>query len=205
MSTTVKVLVPLAEGFEEIEAVTVIDTLRRADIEVVTADLGGAAAPRWATGSHAIRIATEASLDEVAGELDGFDGIVLAGGMPGAATLRDDPRVQAALQALAAGGKLVAAICAAPIALAAAGVLEGRHATAYPAFRDQLAGATVVHDQRVVTDGNVMTSAGPGTALEFALRLVAQLVGRAKADELAKAMLLADLTLVERVCESADH
>jgi 4-methyl-5(b-hydroxyethyl)-thiazole monophosphate biosynthesis len=216
MSSTVKVLVPLADGFEEIEAVTVIDTLRRADIEVVTADLGGADAPRWATGSHAIRIATESSLDAVTGGVEadgalavnglaGFTAIVLAGGMPGAAALRDDARVQGALRAFAESGKLVAAICAAPIALAAAGVLEGRRATAYPAFRDQLAGATVVHDQRVVTDGNLMTSAGPGTALEFALRLVAHLTSRAKADELAKAMLLADLALVELVRESPER
>ena len=120
----------------------------------------------------------------------------MPGGMPGAANLRDDPRVQAALREMFQRGKLVAAICAAPIALARAGLLEGRRATAYPAFRDQLAGATVVDDQRVVVDGNLITSAGPGTALEFSLRLVAQLVNKETADQLAKAMLLHDLMRV---------
>lgn len=208
MPSSTQVLVPLADGFEEIEAVTIIDTLRRADIRVVVADLGPPEGKRSALGSHDIEIATDVALESLIGGVDDqgelavsglgeFAGVCLPGGMPGAAALRDDLRVQGVVKAFAAKNKVVAAICAAPIALAAAGVLEGRRATAYPAFRDQLGGATVVEDQRVVVAGNVFTSAGPGTALEFALRLVAHLAGRSKADELAKAMLLADLARVE--------
>lgn len=200
MSLSLKVLVPLAPGFEEIEAVTVIDVLRRAQVEVVIADLCTLGEARLVTGSHDITLASNQSIDalfdhasEQGQSLAEFDAIVLPGGMPGAANLRDDPRIQSALCELSRRGKLVAAICAAPIALAQAGLLEGKRATCYPAFRDQLAGATVVADQRVVVDGNLITSAGPGTALEFSLRLVAQLVNKETADELAKAMLLHDL------------
>ena len=213
MTPSLKVLVPLAPGFEEIEAVTVIDVLRRAHVEVVIADLCTPGEARQVNGSHEITIASNQSIDALFGrasedgELHGqslaeFDAIVLPGGMPGAANLRDDPRVQAALREMFQRGKLVAAICAAPIALARAGLLEGRRATAYPAFRDQLAGATVVDDQRVVVDGNLITSAGPGTALEFSLRLVAQLVNKETADQLAKAMLLHDLMRVTEANEN---
>jgi len=190
---TSRVLVPLADGFEELEAVTVIDVLRRADLEVVIADLGSLDGPRHATGSHAITIATDASIDAFGGveARAEFAALVLPGGMPGAATLRDDPRIIELVRGFEQGGQLVAAICAAPIVLAAAGVLEGRPATSYPAFQDQLAGATVQASDRVVVDGRVMTSQGPGTALAFALALVAQLVDPATADELAGAMLVA--------------
>ena len=190
---TSRVLVPLADGFEELEAVTIIDVLRRAGLEVVVADLGSLDGARRATGSHAITLATDASIDAFAGAeaRAGVAALVLPGGMPGAATLRDDARVGELVRALEQGGQLVAAICAAPIALAAAGVLEGRPATSYPAFQDQLAGAAVQSEARVVVDGQLVTSQGPGTALDFALALVAKLVDQAKADELAAAMLVA--------------
>jgi 4-methyl-5(b-hydroxyethyl)-thiazole monophosphate biosynthesis len=177
-----KALVPLAEGFEELEAVTIIDVLRRAGVEVTVAALG--ASP--VTGSHAIRVEADASLDAV--QADVFDAVVLPGG-PGAKRLRDDERVKAVVRRLAREGRLVAAVCAAPIALEAAGVLAGKRATVYPG--NQLPSAEQV-DERVVVDGSIITSRGPGTALEFALALVEKLSGHAKAAELARAMLAAD-------------
>lgn len=181
-----KVLVPLADGFEEIEAVSIIDVLRRADLEVVVAGLVG----RDVTGSHGLMLRADVVLrDFQRGALGDFDGMVLPGGMPGASSLRDDAAVIAGLVELAAAGKLVAAICAAPIALAKAGLLDGIRATAYPAFRDQLGGAEVVHNQGVVVSGKVVTSAGPGTAIDFSLQLVAMLAGADVARRIAAEML----------------
>lgn len=195
MTIPQRVLVPLADGFEEIEAVTVIDVLRRAGIEAVVADLGELNAPRTARGAHGIVLTTDASLDAL--DIDDFEAVALAGGIPGATTLRDDPRVIAALKYMAERGRWVAAVCAAPIALAAAGLLEGERATSYPAFRDRLDGATVEGGERVVISGRVITSVGPGTALDFALCLVAVLSGPDLAEEIATAMIAGGL--VERV------
>ncbi len=167
-----RVLVPLAEGFEELEAVTIIDILRRAGIEVVVASLAGSPV----TGSHGIRLAADTPLGALV-EQD-FDMIALPGGMPGAEHLKNDPRIADFVRRLHGRGHPVAAICAAPMVLAAAGVLEGRRATSYPGF---LAGAaaTAVTGDAVVVDGNVITSRGPGTALDFALTLVETLMGAA--------------------------
>ncbi|HTQ07861.1 MAG TPA: DJ-1 family glyoxalase III [Polyangiaceae bacterium] len=174
-------LVPLADGFEELEAVTIIDVLRRAGVEVTVAAVGKSPV----TGSHAIAISADAELDAVRERA--FDAVVLPGG-PAAERLRDDERVKAMLRRLAAEGKLVAAVCAAPIALEAAGVLRGKRATAYPG--NALPSASFV-EQRVVVDGNVVTSRAPGTALEFALSVVEKLAGAHKRDEVARAMLVA--------------
>jgi len=165
-----RVLVPLAEGFEELEAVTIIDMLRRAGIKVVVAALGR----NPVTGAHGIALTADATMDAVSGQE--FDLVALPGGMPGAANLKDDARIRGIIRRLHDSGRHVAAICAAPMVLAAAGVLEGRRATAFPGFLDHAAGVTVVDDP-VVVDGRVITSRGPGTALDFALELVAQLQG----------------------------
>jgi len=167
-----RVLVPLAEGFEELEAVTVIDILRRAGVEVVVASLAGS----LVTGSHGIRLAADTPLAALV-EQD-FDMIALPGGMPGAEHLRKDPRVADIARRLAANGRPVAAICAAPMVLAAAGLLDGRRATSYPGYLAQAAKTTVT-DEAVVVDGGVITSRGPGTALDFALQLVETLEGAA--------------------------
>jgi 4-methyl-5(b-hydroxyethyl)-thiazole monophosphate biosynthesis len=179
-----RVCVLLAEGFEEIEAVTIIDVLRRAGVEVVAAGIAG----REVTGSHGIALHADTTLAKAAAET--WDLIVLPGGMPGARHLRDDLAVQALLAAQHARGGRLAAICAAPIALARAGVLEGRRATCYPGFAGQLGGARYV-EEPVVTDGSIITSRGPGTALPFALALVAQLRDAPTAQALAVAMLSA--------------
>lgn len=177
-----KVLVPLAEGFEEIEAVTIIDVLRRADIEVTVAGLK----PGGVTGSHGIRLETDKSLDEVrAAE---YDLIALPGGMPGADHLDQDPRVRRILTEMRNAGKTLGAICAAPKVLASAGLLEGRRATSYPGFLDTA--KVQYQEDAVVIDGKLVTSRGPGTALPFALTLVEILAGAAKRTELEQRMLV---------------
>jgi 4-methyl-5(b-hydroxyethyl)-thiazole monophosphate biosynthesis len=165
-----RVLVPLAEGFEELEAVTIVDILRRAGIEVVVASLAGSPV----TGSHGIRVAADTPLAALA-EQD-FDMIALPGGLPGAEHLKNDPRIADLLRRHRGKGRPVAAICAAPMVLEAAGVLDGRRATSYPGFLKDARRTTVVADA-VVRDDGVITSRGPGTALDFALALVAELAG----------------------------
>lgn len=176
-----RVLVPLASGFEEIEAVTLIDVLRRADIEVVVAGL----TPGPVTGSHGIAISTDANLDKVLDEA--FDLIALPGGLPGADHLENHSALRARLQTQIQDGGKVAAICAAPKVLATAGLLTDRRATSYPGFLPP--GSTKEVEQAVVIDGNITTSRGPGTALAFALSLVEQLVGRRTRQALATRML----------------
>ena len=175
-----KALVLLAEGFEEIEAVTIVDVLRRAQVLVHVAALKGAPV----RGSHGIEIVPDGSLAEI--DASGFDAVVLPGGMPGSKNLRDDARVLAVVREFDAAGKLVAAICAAPIALEAAGVLRGRRATSYPG--NELPSAAY-SEERVVEDGNLVTSRAPGSALEFALRLVARLVSPEASGRLGASML----------------
>lgn len=167
-----RVLVPLAAGFEEIEAVTVVDILRRGGIDVVTAGLS----PGPVEGSRGIPVVPDRTLDDVLGE--DFDMLVLPGGMPGAANLESDARVRAMLRRLADSGRFTAAICAAPRVLAAAGLLDGRRATSYPGFLDpgKVPGLSLSEDP-VVEDGTVITSRGPGTAMDFALALVERLEG----------------------------
>lgn len=184
---TPNVLVPLADGFEEIEAVTVIDVLRRAEIGVTTATLA-AGGDLVVTGAHAIAVTADARLSDV--DLDEVDALVLPGGMPGTRHLTEDQRVLDLVAALAERGQPVAAICAAPSVLAAAGVLEGRRATSHPAWRDRLAGAAVVDGSAVVTSDTIVTSQGVGTALAFALELVRQWKDDATAEALAEAMVV---------------
>lgn len=172
------VLVPLAPGFEDLEAVTIVDLLRRAGIEVVTAGLQ----PGLIQGARGMRMQPDAVLDQV---LDrDFDMIALPGGMPGAENLKNDARIQAVLKRMAGAGKFTAAICAAPIALAQAGLLDGKRATSYPGFVDKLSipGGQFLTEP-VVVDGKVVTSRGPGTAMDFALQLVELLADKATRDK----------------------
>jgi len=168
---TKRVLVPLANGFEETEAVTVVDILRRGAIEVVTAGLE----PGPITGRSNITVTPDKSLDEA---LTGpaFDAIVLPGGLPGAEILRDDPRVIDALSMILDQGGLAGAICAAPIALDRAGVLGGRTYTSHPSFEGELP-TEGYSQERVAKSKRVITSRGPGTAMEFAFELLRELGG----------------------------
>lgn len=178
------VLVPLAPGFEEIEAVTIIDVLRRAGLVVRVAGLGA----RRVTGSHGITLETDCLLEEVV--TSELAMLVLPGGMPGTTNLAADARILALVRELEGSGRKVGAICAAPLVLERAGVLAGREVTAYPTVRDKLASARVLSEPAVVASGPLLTSQGVGTALEFALALVADLAGPARARELASAMLV---------------
>ncbi|MDX1455308.1 MAG: DJ-1/PfpI family protein [Gammaproteobacteria bacterium] len=170
------VLVPLAEGFEEIEATTVIDLLRRAGVDVDTAALD----QRLVTGSRGIPVQADCLLDQAL-QRD-YDMIALPGGQPGSDNLAADRRIIELLQNMAGAGKHVAAICAAPKVLHAAGLLAGRNATAFPGALEQADDVTVLDDV-IVRDGRVLTSRGPGTAMDFALCLVETLCGREKRDE----------------------
>lgn len=180
-----RVLVPLAPGFEEIEAVTVIDLLRRASIEVCVAALpriGGSvpdshtAAAGVVTGSHGIGVLADAQLHDI--DDAAFDMIVLPGGMPGATHLKEDSQLGGMLQRASRRGSYVAAICAAPSVLAHAGLLDGRAATSFPGFLDAgSAPGLQLSAAPVVVDGRVVTSRGPGTAIDFALTLIELLAG----------------------------
>jgi 4-methyl-5(b-hydroxyethyl)-thiazole monophosphate biosynthesis len=179
------ILVPLADGFEEIEAVTIIDILRRAGLDVTVASLRG----KSARGSHAIEIASEAELGSL--DLSRFTMIVLPGGMAGTRELMGDERILALVRRLHREGRRTAAICAAPLVLHAAGVIERVAVTAHPSVQAELSGADVKREPRVVRSGALITSQGAGTALEFALALVGDLCGAEKAREIARAIVAA--------------
>ncbi len=170
-----RVIVPLANGFEELEAVAIIDLLRRAGLDVVVAGVEGPDV----IGSHDIALSCDAMIDEV----DRADAMVLPGGMPGAKRLRESDAVRAWVVRLNAEGKLVAAVCAAPTVLESCGVLEGRRATSHPSHAAEMKRCTYVEDD-VVVDGNVITSRGAGTAIAFAAAVVRRLVDDATADEI---------------------
>jgi 4-methyl-5(b-hydroxyethyl)-thiazole monophosphate biosynthesis len=181
-----KVLVPLAVGFEEIEAVTIVDVLRRAGVDVTLAGLDG---PGAVAGAHGIVVEAPVGLAAVADER--FDMIVLPGGEPGTTHLAADERLGRVLLRHAAAGQPIGAICAAPRVLAAQGLLAGRVATSYPSVEAELRARGVRYDtRRVVRDGAILTSRGPGTALEFALEILAMLGEQARADALRTGMLV---------------
>ena len=171
-----KVLVPLAQGCEEIEAVTVIDILRRAGVTVVSAGLDDLPV----LASRGVLLLPDTTLDTALH--DDFDMIVLLGGQPGANNLKADKRIIALLQQMARQGKYIAAICAAPSVLASAGLLDGKQATSFPGALDPFP-AVKQHHAGIIEDGRFITSRGPGTAMDFALTLVERLVGKAKRQE----------------------
>ncbi|MET1247383.1 MULTISPECIES: DJ-1 family glyoxalase III [Sporolactobacillus] len=178
-----KFLVLLAEGFEETEAVTAIDVLRRGGVEVVLCSL---AKSLLVEGSRNIVVKADRSINSD-GLLD-FDGIYLPGGVKGATTLRDDERAQKLIRAYKENGKLVAAICAAPIALERAGVLKGETATSNPDFRDHIKDAAYSEDP-VVVSGKIITSRAAGTTLPIGLEILRQLGLEQEAKKVSHDML----------------
>ena len=166
-----KVLVTLAPGFEEIETITVVDILRRAGARVVLA----ATEEGPVEGSRGVSVLADALIDQV--DDNDFDLVVLPGGQPGTANLQKNKTVKAIIQNMHRSQKKVAAICAAPIVLQSAGILANTKTTSHPSVKEQLSDVGYSED-RVVVDGNIVTSRSPGTALEFALKLVEILFGR---------------------------
>lgn len=180
-----RVLIPIADGTEEIEAVCLIDTLRRAGLDVTVASVD----KLQVTASRGVKLVADALIADCVNQ--NYDCIALPGGMPGAEHLRDSADLIGMLKKQKAAGKLYGAICASPVvALQPHGLLDGIRATCFPSMRDKLPAANA-RDERVVADGNCVTSQGPGTAIEFALKLIELLLGLQKAKDVAGPMLVA--------------
>jgi 4-methyl-5(b-hydroxyethyl)-thiazole monophosphate biosynthesis len=158
-----RLIVPLAEGFEEIEAVAIIDVLRRANIKV---DVVGVE-DEMVAGRNGIKILCDKIISDVKPEE--YDGIILPGGNPGYKNLENNQQVINFIKYFNSKGRLIAAICAAPTILERIGILEGKKATCFPSMKDKIRNYV---DEKVVVDGNIITSQGPGTAIEFALEIV---------------------------------
>ena len=177
-----RVLIPLAEGSEEMEAVISIDTLRRAKFEVVVAGIS----PGVITCSRGVKIVPDAPWEKI--DPASFDIIVVPGGTGGVAHLRKDARVLEAVRQHVRAGKLVAAVCAGPLVLQDAGVLDGKKATCHPGVAQELTRANRLNEP-VVEDGLVMTSQGAGTTMAFALAIVRRVIGLEKMTEVARGMV----------------
>jgi 4-methyl-5(b-hydroxyethyl)-thiazole monophosphate biosynthesis len=193
-----KVLVPLAEGFEEIEALGVVDVLRRADIEVVIAGL----LPGPIKSSRRISVNPDTTIDSASA--DEFDMIILPGGQPGTDNLNADSRIHTLLADFSGQGKLIGAICAAPSILAGVGLLKGKQATSHPTYSTRLCGA-IYEDSAVVSDGNIITSQGAGTTISFALAIVSRLINSATAEKIAKAMVFRTSFNLEKAVSRDEH
>lgn len=154
-----------ADGFEEVEAIATLDVIRRAKIDIASVGVGS----KTITGSHNITIKTD--LDDEEATFTGLDGVILPGGMPGTKNLLAHDRVNRAIDFCASQGKLVCAICAAPMILGKKGLLEGREAICFPGFENELKGA-VISEKYVCRDGNIITARGMGSAVEFGLAVV---------------------------------
>lgn len=178
-----KIIVFLAEGFEEIEAISIIDILRRAQISVTTVSVGK---DKMVKGAHSIVVEADKLFDEV--DFTSYDMVVLPGGMPGAKNLQDHAGVKEQLK-IFAEKKQIGAICAAPMVLGSMGLLKGKRATCYPGFEPELIGANVTNEP-VTVDGNIITGRGPAFAINFTLQLVETLAGKATHDEVSNALLL---------------
>lgn len=178
-----KIAVFFGEGFEEIEALTVVDMCRRAGVETQMVSITG---EECVTSSHKVKVAMDMQFEEV--DFDTLDMIVLPGGMPGTKNLEAHPGLMKQVDAFYEAGKYVAAICAAPSILGHRGILKGRKACSYPGFEKDLEGAQVVYDSVAVSD-HVITSRGMGCAIDFSLAILTALCGEAVAKEKAEAII----------------
>jgi len=178
-----KAIILLATGFEEIEAVTVIDILKRAGIEVIIAGLDIINI----TGSHGITITADKRLSDLRPD---FDVVIIPGGMPGALHLHNSTEVNNFIKNMNSRGALIAGICAAPsVVMAPIGLLENKSATCYPGDQIDFAKSTKYKNKTVVVDGNIITSQGPATAMEFAFVIVEKVMGKDTAKKVAKQAL----------------
>jgi 4-methyl-5(b-hydroxyethyl)-thiazole monophosphate biosynthesis len=180
-----KVALYLATGFEEIEALTTVDVLRRAEIEVDLVALGG---NLQVAGAHNIKVIADTLIEEISHE--GYDMMVLPGGMPGTLNLDSSEILKKQIIGFDLESKYIGAICAAPLVIGKMGFLEDRQATCYPGVESHLFGAAYRDDLDVIVDGNFITSRGPGTAMAFALKLVELLKGEKTSKNLAANLLV---------------
>ena len=176
------ILILLADGFEEIEALMPLDILRRAGLDVRTVGVKS----KIALGSHAIPVITDIAPDEV--KMNEVKMVIFPGGMPGSLNLDSDPFTDRIIAAVKENGGHIAAICAAPLILGRRGLLEGKRAICYPGFEGELCGAEIAKEP-VVTDGNITTAKGMGVALEFSKELVRIACGEKKAEEISAAIM----------------
>jgi protein deglycase len=181
-----RVAVLLADGFEEVEAITPIDFLRRAEVEVIAVGVTGASV----TGGHGIVVGSDVEMDQANDQFaTSLDGVVVPGGTAGAENIAGSEKAMTLIRHCLDSGKLVAAICAAPgVVLGGNGLLEGRRFTCYPGFESRAQNGRFSED-RVVVDGNLITSRGPGTAAEFSLAVIDYLVGEETASNLRRGTL----------------
>jgi len=177
------IAVHLAEGFEEIEAVSIIDVLRRASIETLAVSVTG---QRAVTGSHGIQVTADVLFEEV--DYEKVDMIVLPGGLPGANNLKDHAGLGKQILDFHKNGKPLGAICAAPLVFGNLGILKNQKATCFPGFENQLTGAEVTGAD-VETSGKIITGKGAGVAIKFAIRIIEQLKGKTFAEELGRKMI----------------
>jgi 4-methyl-5(b-hydroxyethyl)-thiazole monophosphate biosynthesis len=183
-----KAVMLFAEGFETVEALMVVDILRRAGVELTMASI---TEEEMVVSSHGVAVRTDAVLGEV--DVMDYDAVILPGGMPGTVNLSESEAVKKTVQVMNATGKIVAAICAAPgLVLGRNELLKGKKACSYPSFEKDLLGAQVVKEP-VAVDGNIVTSRGLGTALEFAFALLTLLAGEEKTEEIKKAIVYQEL------------
>ena len=175
------VLVPLAEGFEEIEAITIIDTLRRASIKVITASLKDT----QVTGSHDITVTADTTLANAINST--YEMIILPGGMPGSKNLTEDQRIIDLVQNIYTNNGYIAAICAAPMVLGKAGIIKGKNATCFPGVEDKMTEA-IPSAEPVVQDGNIITGRGPACTIPFSLKIVEIIKGKEAALKIQNAM-----------------
>lgn len=178
-----KVALFLADGFEEVEALTVVDYLRRANIEVCTVSIHN---KEIVDGAHGIRVFADSKLSVF--QTDGWDALIFPGGMPGTRHLYENAEVLKLVQEANQKGKLLAAICAAPLVLYHADVLKDKTVTSYPSVKEQLKNVNYVED-KVVLDGNILTSRSAATAVDFALKLIECLLSKEESDKVAAAIL----------------
>ena len=172
----------LANGFEEIEAFTPVDILRRAGLKVVTCGITGSTV----IGSHGLKVEADALPEDI--DVSNVDMLILPGGMPGATNIDEHPFTSKIIDATLKNRGKIAAICAAPLVLGRRGLLNGKRATCYPGFEGELMGATVT-GEGVVTDGNIITAKGMGVALEFSKELIRLTLGADKAKEISIAIM----------------
>ncbi|OZV11788.1 DJ-1 family protein [Tissierella sp. P1] len=179
-----KVILFLAEGFEEVEALTVVDYLRRKDINVDTVSITEG---NEVKGAHEIAVLADKTMNDIK-DIDDYDAVIIPGGLPGATNLRDNDKVIDVVKKINENGKLTAAICAGPIVLERAGIIKDKKVTSYPGFEDDLKNGVYI-EQNVVRDGSIITARGPALAVDFAIEIIKYLLGEEKSEELKKDIL----------------